>query len=206
MDSDGERGGGRRCKRSRRMQTSVHGLGTLNQKKDKRDERGRNCKQPHRSNQCWANQTITAGASCPGVEGEYLHSPRVKRKVCTSTVSPLLLDSLNLQLCTLNNTVQMQQDRKGLTLERVEGRMKKALWQPRDRGNAELITNPSPGIRQRIMTPTRRESLLIKVKGDQLSRWLPTNIRGNRMFNGLCTYRGLFSTPSPKLINRTGPC
>lgn len=83
---------------------------------------------------------------------------------------------------------------------------KKTLWQPRDRGNAELITNPSPGIRQHIMTPTRRESLLIKVKGDQLSRWLPTNIRGNRMFNGLCTYRRLFSTPSPKLINRTEPC
>lgn len=82
----------------------------------------------------------------------------------------------------------------------------KALWQPRDRGNAELITNPSPGVRQHIMTPTRRESLLIKVKGDQLSRWLPTNIRGNRMFNGLCTYHRLLSTPSPKLINRTGPC
>lgn len=106
----------------------------------------------------------------------------------------------------LNNKVEEQQDRKRLTQRRVEGRMKKALWQPRDRGNAELITNPSPGVRQHIMTPTRRESLLIKVKGDQLSRWLPTNIRGNRMFNGLCTYRRLFSTPSPKLINRTEPC
>lgn len=30
MDSDGERGGGRRCKHSRQIQTSVHGLGTLN--------------------------------------------------------------------------------------------------------------------------------------------------------------------------------
>lgn len=30
MDSDGERGGGRRCKRSRETQTPVHGLGTLN--------------------------------------------------------------------------------------------------------------------------------------------------------------------------------
>lgn len=75
---------------------------------------------------------------------------------------------------------------------------KKAFWQPGDRGNAELITNPSPGVRQHIMTPTRWESLLIKVKGDQLSWWLPTNIRGNRMFNGLCTYRRLFSTPRPR--------
>lgn len=30
MDSDGEWGGGRRCKHSRQTQTPVHGLGTLN--------------------------------------------------------------------------------------------------------------------------------------------------------------------------------
>lgn len=30
MDSDGEWGGGRRCKHSRHTQTPVHGLGTLN--------------------------------------------------------------------------------------------------------------------------------------------------------------------------------
>lgn len=133
----------------------------------------------------------------------------MKRKVFTSThwISFRIAGLTGSLVCfSLNNKVDVQQDRKGLTEKRVEGRMKKALWQPRDRGNAELITNPSPGVRQHIMTPTRRESLLIKVKGDQLSRWLPTNIRGNRMFNGLCTYRRLFSTPSPKLINRTESC
>lgn len=38
-------------------------------------------------------------------------------------------------------------------------------------GKDELITNPFREDRQTVMTPTRRESLLIKVKGDQLSRW-----------------------------------
>lgn len=61
----------------------------------------------------------------------------------------------------------------------------------------EIITNPSlRSTACAVMTSTRREFLLIKVEGDQLSRWLSTNIRGNRQFNGLCTYHSYFLYPA----------
>jgi len=64
------------------------------------------------------------------------------------------------------------------------------------RRKAEIITNHSPRSTAFAVTSTRREFLLIKVEGDQLSRWLSTNIRGNRQFNGLCTYHSYFLYPA----------
>lgn len=72
---------------------------------------------------------------------------------------------------------------------------------------AEIITNPSPrSTACTVMTSTRREFLLIKVEGDQLSRWLSTNIRRNRRFNGLMVYALITPIFCTNLINRKGCC